>query len=85
MSVLHTRASAFRAAPTLHTRKAAPVLTASTSPAHMHWILFTLMMEMIRSYEMSALTRATLRHVLEDGILHSQYVNTSELTCWCIV
>jgi hypothetical protein len=33
-------------------------------------ILFTMMMEAIRSYETSVLTRATRRHISEDGILH---------------
>jgi hypothetical protein len=34
-------------------------------------ILFALMMEATRSYETSALSRATRRHIPEDGILHS--------------
>jgi hypothetical protein len=33
--------------------------------------ILTLMMEAIRSYEMSVLTRATRRNVTEDGFLHS--------------
>jgi hypothetical protein len=36
-------------------------------------ILFILMMEGIRYSEASVLTRATQRHVPEDGILHSDY------------
>jgi hypothetical protein len=36
-------------------------------------ILFTLIMEAIRSSETSVLTRATLHHISEDGILHSHH------------
>jgi hypothetical protein len=34
-------------------------------------VLFTPLMETIRSLETSVLTRATRRHIEEDGILHS--------------
>jgi hypothetical protein len=34
-------------------------------------IIFTLMIEAIRSFETSALTGAIWRHVPEDGILHN--------------
>jgi hypothetical protein len=34
-------------------------------------ILSTLMMEAMRSSEMSVLTRATWRHILEDGTHHN--------------
>jgi hypothetical protein len=36
-------------------------------------ILFTLMMEAIRSSETTVLTRATGRHIPEDGILHGHH------------
>jgi hypothetical protein len=54
-------------------------------------ILFTLIMEAIRSSEMSVLTRTTRRHIPEDGFLHSHsrenlefYVISSELETFCL-
>jgi hypothetical protein len=44
------------------------VVTANVVPSSP--ILFTLMMEAIRSTETSILTRATRLHIPEDGILH---------------
>jgi hypothetical protein len=43
------------------------VITANVVPSSL--ILFTLMMETIRSSETSVLTRATWRHIPQDGIL----------------
>jgi hypothetical protein len=44
------------------------LLTANVVPNPL--ILFTLMMEAMRSSETSHLTRTTWRHIPEDGILH---------------
>jgi hypothetical protein len=46
------------------------LVTANVVPSLLS--LFTLIMEAIRSSETSALTRDIRRHILEDGILHSQ-------------
>jgi hypothetical protein len=43
-------------------------------------ILVTMMMEAIRSSETSGLTRANWHNVPENGILHSQRRETSDLT-----
>jgi hypothetical protein len=43
-------------------------------------ILVTLMMEAIRSSETSVLTRATCRHMPEDGILHCHRRENLSLT-----
>jgi hypothetical protein len=45
------------------------LVTANTSPN-----VVTLMMAAIRSSETSALTKATFRHIPEDGILHLHYI-----------
>jgi hypothetical protein len=42
-------------------------------------ILVNPMMEALRSSETSVLTGATLRKILEDGVLHSLVVKTSDL------
>jgi hypothetical protein len=47
------------------------LVTASVTPVLL--TLFTMMMEAIRSSEMSVLTRATRRHIPDDGILHSYH------------
>jgi hypothetical protein len=51
-------------------------------------IFFTLMMGVLSSFEMSALTRATRRHIPEDGILYSHRRENLEsyiaLTGWIL-
>jgi hypothetical protein len=49
------------------------LVTANVAPSSV--ILFTLMMEAIRSSETSSLTRATRRHIPEDGILRPPVVH----------
>jgi hypothetical protein len=46
-------------------------LLVTTDFAPSSFILFTMMMKATRSTETSVLTRATLRHIPEDGILYS--------------
>jgi hypothetical protein len=46
-------------------------LLATADIVHISLILFTLVMEAIRSSETSILTRATQRSIPEDGILQS--------------
>jgi hypothetical protein len=50
-------------------------------------LLFTLMMEAIRSSETSVLTRATLRHIPEHDILQLQlfYDNTMQLLRFALI
>jgi hypothetical protein len=51
-------------------------------------IIYTLLIEAIRSSEMSALTRATRHHIPEDGILHSHrwenFKSYLALTGWAL-
>jgi hypothetical protein len=69
------------------------LVTANVVPSSL--ILFPQMMEAIRFSETSVLTRATRRHIAEDGLLHSHrrehlnsYVgncNSHSKTCHCIL
>jgi hypothetical protein len=54
------------------------LVTANVVPSSA--ILVTLMMEAIRSSETSILTRVIKRHIPNDGILHSDRRQTSNLT-----
>jgi hypothetical protein len=54
------------------------VVSANFVPSSL--ILFTLMMEAIRSFEMSLFTIATQRHILEDGIPYLNIIHPP--TCW---
>jgi hypothetical protein len=54
------------------------LVTANVPPSSL--ILFTLMMEVIRSSAMPVPTRATWHHITEDGIIHSHRHETSNLT-----
>jgi hypothetical protein len=51
-------------------------------------IFVTLMMKAIRSSDMSVLTRATQRNILEDGIIyshrHENFKSDIALTCWSL-
>jgi hypothetical protein len=47
------------------------LLTANVDPSTP--ILVTLMMEAVRSFEMSFLTRITRRNIPEDNIIHSHF------------
>jgi hypothetical protein len=46
------------------------LVTANVVPSSL--ILFTLLIEAIRSSETTVITRATLRNIAEEGVLHSQ-------------
>jgi hypothetical protein len=66
--------------------KATNVLTANVVPTSP--IIVTQMMEALRSSETSVLTRATLRNIPEDGILHSRRFENLKsyiaLTAWAL-
>jgi hypothetical protein len=52
-------------------------VTSNTADVPSWLILFTLMLEAIRTSETSVLKRATRRHIPEDGILHVQRLYVS--------
>jgi hypothetical protein len=65
MALVRTDVSEERSASLIRTTRIGELGTISP-------IFVTLMMEELRSSEMSALTRATRRNIAEDAILHSQ-------------
>jgi hypothetical protein len=66
-------------------RNSALHLLATTNVVPASLIPFALMIEAIRSSEKSVLTRATRRHIPQDGIIQWKMETMDSLEEWCLL